>query len=179
MRSIYLLLCLAILAACATGEKFRQQPNVRDDQTRLYVYRPWAFGASLGRPDIFIDGKEYATLTNGGYAFFELTPGVHTLEFKKMGETSLGKFIFTLSGGEDHYLRYEEAASTASGHYQIASDFLRDPKNTIAEFSKRKFDRDDAILWKHVKTVIDPCFYFVKPEVALTEIKSLRQVYPK
>jgi Protein of unknown function (DUF2846) len=178
MRFLFLLLSLTILASCASGSKYKSEQPLRDDLSRLYVYRPWAFSAALGRPDIQVDGKEYTPLTNGGYAVIELSPGTHTLQFLRMGGSTLGKFTFILSGGENYYLRYEDTAATASRHYQLASDFLRGPKDTVEAFSKDKFGRVDAIQWKHVRSVFDPCFYFVREDVALEEIHKTKKIFP-
>lgn len=172
-------ICLTILVSCATGKKFKPESQPKDDVSRLYVYRPWAFAGSIGRPDIRIDGKEYGTLTNGGYAVIDLTSGDHILEFIRMGNTSLGKYQFMLTGGKDHYLRYEDSSRTAASHYQLAADFLKNPKETIEAFSEEEFGQKDAIQWKHVRTVFDPCFYFVKPEIALEEIKKTKKIYPR
>lgn len=77
------LVWLALLSACTiTGPTFTPLENVDSQQGVIYVYRPSNYDMGLMSALISLDGKQVASLENGGYIAVPVTPGEHRVTQK-------------------------------------------------------------------------------------------------
>lgn len=74
---------MLLLACNATGPKFTQLESLDTNQTKVYVYRPWAILDGAAAPTIQVDGVDRFDLSNGGYQVITLLPGTHKITVKK------------------------------------------------------------------------------------------------
>ncbi|MGY2294283.1 DUF2846 domain-containing protein [Pseudomonas yamanorum] len=76
-------LWLGLLSSCTmTGSKFTPLENLDSQKGVLYVYRPSNYDMGLMTALISLDGKQIASLENGGYVAVTVTPGEHTITQK-------------------------------------------------------------------------------------------------
>ena len=76
-------LWLGLLSSCTmTGPKFTPLENVDSQYGVLYVYRPSNYDMGLMTALISLDGKQIASLENGGYIALPVTPGEYTITQK-------------------------------------------------------------------------------------------------
>lgn len=76
-------LWLGLLSSCTmTGPKFTPLENVDSHRGVLYVYRPSNYDMGLMSALISLDGKQVASLENGGYVAVPVAPGEHTITQK-------------------------------------------------------------------------------------------------
>lgn len=77
------ILWFGLLSSCTvTGPKFTPLENVDSQYGVLYVYRPSNYDLGLMTALISLDGKQIASLENGGYVAVPVTPGEHTITQK-------------------------------------------------------------------------------------------------
>jgi len=77
------LFLLGLLSSCTmTGPKFTPLENADFHRGVIYVYRPSNYDMGLMSALISLDGKQIASLENGGYVAVPVTPGEHTITQK-------------------------------------------------------------------------------------------------
>lgn len=77
------LVLLVLLSSCTmTGPKFTPLENVDAQRGVIYVYRPSNYDMGLMSALISLDGKQIASLENGGYVAVPVAPGAHTITQK-------------------------------------------------------------------------------------------------
>lgn len=76
------LICAALLAwhgCAASGDRFVGLISPEEDDSLLYVYRPWNYINAGMAPYVYIDGAPRAALKNGGYQVYRLAPGEYSV----------------------------------------------------------------------------------------------------
>jgi hypothetical protein len=116
---VLLATALTLIAGCAApptpGPAFVAAPGPAPGHARLYVYRidPQH---SLATVEIGIDGHKQGYLRNDEYASFELTPGIHRVDFRQRGLafTSWGwnRYQVHAKEGENVYVEISVRIST-------------------------------------------------------------------
>ncbi|MBJ2320641.1 DUF2846 domain-containing protein [Pseudomonas sp. WS 5406] len=82
-RKISVFVLLGLLSSCTmTGPKFTPLENVDSQRGVIYVYRPSNYDMGLMSALISLDGKQVASLENGGYVAVPVAPGQHTITQK-------------------------------------------------------------------------------------------------
>ncbi|NKQ13512.1 hypothetical protein PflCFBP13510_12335 [Pseudomonas fluorescens] len=82
-RKISVFVLLGLLSSCTmTGPKFTPLENVDSQRGVIYVYRPSNYDMGLMSALISLDGKQVASLENGGYVAVPVAPGEHTITQK-------------------------------------------------------------------------------------------------
>jgi len=75
-KIIYTILIFLTLSGCASsGEKFTELESVEDDQSIIYVMRPWRLYRGIAILDVLINEEKVADLVNGGYIPVKVSPG--------------------------------------------------------------------------------------------------------
>lgn len=108
-RSVLVSIALFLLGGCAaTGPQFTEHKPPKQEESRIYFYRPYSMVAQGGGPAITIDEKKVVTLLNKGYTVAYVPPGQHRIGAKgniwnwafKDLEISI-----TTAPGSTHYVR--------------------------------------------------------------------------
>ena len=82
-RKISVFVLLGLLSSCTmTGPKFTPLEYVDSQRGVIYVYRPSNYDMGLMSALISLDGKQVASLENGGYVAVPVAPGEHTITQK-------------------------------------------------------------------------------------------------
>ena len=82
-RKISVFVLFGLLSSCTmTGPKFTPLENVDSQRGVIYVYRPSNYDMGLMSALISLDGKQVASLENGGYVAVPVAPGEHTITQK-------------------------------------------------------------------------------------------------
>ncbi|OPA85725.1 hypothetical protein BFW87_27185 [Pseudomonas fluorescens] len=72
-----------LISSCTmTGPKFTPLENVDSQHGVIYIYRPSNYDMGLMSALISLDGKQIASLENGGYIAVPVAPGEHTITQK-------------------------------------------------------------------------------------------------
>lgn len=102
---------LALLSGCAAnGSQYQKELPAADNESVLYVYRPWAFIAGGYVAHIKVDDLPLCKLRNGGFCKLRVAPGKHTVRTVKHGFQDLGgeerSMTFETEGGKHFFIKY-------------------------------------------------------------------------
>ncbi|MBC7955145.1 MAG: DUF2846 domain-containing protein, partial [Cytophagales bacterium] len=79
LRSVFALLMVALLSACATGPKMSEVSAsikpVQANEARVYFYRSSSMMGAAIQPNILLNGKVVGESKPGGFFFVTTAPG--------------------------------------------------------------------------------------------------------
>ncbi len=107
-RNLWMLSFVLIFAGCATyakGPLFTEAPPSPNQKSTFYIFRAKTFGA--GTPKVKINGQPFIDLTEMGYSYTYLSPGIYRISFD-YGVFAGTNFIteIEMKEGKDLYLFY-------------------------------------------------------------------------
>ncbi len=106
LRSVFALLMVALLTACASGPKMAEISSsikpVKADEGRVYFYRSGSMMGAAIQPNILLNGKVVGESKPGGFFFVTTAPG--PMEVSTSTEVEK-KLTFTLEAGQTRYVR--------------------------------------------------------------------------
>lgn len=101
-----IVLSVLMLQACmALGPKFEPLSAPASNVSKIAVYRPANFTNSAITPDLHVDEKKVAEITNGGYVVLDLSPGVHRIHLGLPGWRGEAMSFASTQGGDITYFR--------------------------------------------------------------------------
>ena len=104
---IILLFSLGLCGCSASGPIYKQYSPVGAESAIVYVYRPSRSVNCCVAPAVYLNGDKQHSLKNGGYLFYELTQGTHTLT---VGDGSYGftkeSLELEVEVGKHYYLKW-------------------------------------------------------------------------
>ena len=93
---LWLVLCAALVAGCASGPKFSDVkgsiPDVAPELGRIYFYRPSAVGAAV-QPNIRLNDDVVGEMVPLGFFFVDRYPGNYVVSVSTESDASVSRSI--------------------------------------------------------------------------------------
>lgn len=111
VASFYLYSCASsgpLIMGDSAGSTFEAAPDQDKARALLYLYRPWAFKASLVAPLIYINNEKIIILQNRGYTWLSLEPGRYMIETQYTSTWVRGRresYAFIAENGRTYFIR--------------------------------------------------------------------------
>jgi hypothetical protein len=127
---LMIVVTLTAAAGCgASGPLFKPALNGVNQETIVYLYRPYIFKGGGATPNIYVDNKRVVLLKNNGYTQIQLNPGPHSIAFKKADQIKYPekKFSFDfeiLKDQKEAYIRIGIPATTPDEVLQFGGDVI-------------------------------------------------------
>ncbi len=134
MKKLIVIVFTIFISACASGRPFTVMEKPSDNESRIYIYRPFTFVQSGIFPTISIDREEVGKLVNGGYVTYKLASGEHVIgltgNFFQWSHDDR-YFDVNLKAGKTHYFKLDPSM-TSKGKGLIHSYSFNEQSETIA-----------------------------------------------
>ena len=79
-----------MLSNCASGPKFTAATSTKYDKALIYVYRKSSMVGAAGFDKVYVNQNLFTTLRSGGYAPYEVSPGIVSFSLTARMAKSLG-----------------------------------------------------------------------------------------
>lgn len=124
----------------ATGPLFSQAPAPEGNKALVYVYRIPSMYIYARTAKIFVDGVQAAELNSGGYSYFYVDPGEHTIT-EEWQDWTFGLapwkpvgFKASVNAGETRYVRFDSHGCSSGA-----------PKDICFEWSLTEVPAEDGV----------------------------------
>jgi hypothetical protein len=137
LRSVFVLLVVALLTACASGPKMAEVqssiPALKADEGRVYFYRSGSMVGAAIQPNILVNGKVVGESKPGGFFFVTSAPGPMEVAVSTEVEK---KLTFTLEAGQTRYVRTKIGFGIIAGRVYPE---LVDPAEATKELAETSY----------------------------------------
>ena len=137
LRSVFALLLVALLSACASGPKLAEMsssiPPLKADEGRVFFYRSSSMMGAAIQPNILLNGNVVGESKPGGFFFVTTVPG--PMEVSTATEVEK-KLTFKLEPGQTRYVRTSIGLGVVAGRVYPE---LVDPEQGLKELSETSY----------------------------------------